>query len=140
MDEEYNSALDNTVSQFNMANTVTIEQVKENMQEVYCTTINGLNPTTFVQIRMKNGFVISDSITCVDSANYDENIGKEILLGRLENKVWELLGFGLMDKASNEKAMIMEGIDAAIDYCKRFGTSVSASQIYDSLFADVMEK
>lgn len=84
-----------------MINTVTKEMVAENMQDVYVTTIDKFKPTTVVQIRMKNGFVLTDSTTCVDPANYSEEIGKEILLKRMENEVWKLLGFELASKLNN---------------------------------------
>ena len=60
-------------------NTVTIEQVKENMQDVIVRTLDDFGkPCTYVTVRMKNGFTLRESTTCVDPANYDENIGKEI--------------------------------------------------------------
>ena len=31
--------------------------------------------------------------SCVDPKNYDEKIGKDICMGRIKNKIWELLGF-----------------------------------------------
>ena len=66
-----------------LKNTVTIEQVKENMQDVI--------------VRMKNGFTLRESTTCVDPANYNEDIGKEICLKRIENQIWFLLGYQLQE-------------------------------------------
>lgn len=76
-----------------MLKKVTPEMVKENMQDVFVTTINYFKPTTVVQIRMKNGFVLTDSTSCVNPEDYSEEIGAKILLERMENKVWELLGY-----------------------------------------------
>ena len=59
-----------------MQNTVTPEQVKENMQDV----------------------IVHESTTCVDPANYNEEIGKEICLRKLEDKVWFLLGYQLQEQ------------------------------------------
>ena len=82
-----------------MKNTVTPEQVKENMQDVIVRTLIDFGkPTTYVTIRMKNGFTLRESTTCVDPANYDENIGKEICLKKIEDKVWFLLGYQLQEK------------------------------------------
>ena len=79
-------------------NTVTIEQVKENMQDVIVRTLNDFGkPCTYVTVRMKNGFTLRESTTCVDPANYDENIGKEICLKKIEDKVWFLLGYQLQE-------------------------------------------
>ena len=82
-------------------NTVTKEQVQENMQDVIVRTQYDFGkPTTYVTVRMKNGFILRESTTCVDPANYDENIGKEICLKKIEDKVWFLLGYALQDKLS----------------------------------------
>lgn len=82
-------------------NTVTKEQVQENMQDVIVRTLDDFGkPTTYVTVRMKNGFTLRESTTCVDPANYDENIGKEICLKKIEDKVWFLLGYALQDKLS----------------------------------------
>jgi len=82
-----------------MKNTVTPEQVKENMQDVIVRTLVDFGkPTTYVTIRMKNGFTLRESTTCVDPKNYDEEIGKEICLKRLEDKVWFLLGYQLQEE------------------------------------------
>lgn len=79
-------------------NTVTIEQVKENMQDVIVRTLNDFGkPCTYVTVRMKNGFTLRESTTCVDPANYDENIGKEICLKKIEDKIWFLLGYQLQE-------------------------------------------
>ena len=82
-----------------MKNTVTPEQVKENMQDVIVRTLVDFGkPTTYVTIRMKNGFTLRESTTCVDPKNYDEEIGKEICLRRLDNQVWFLLGYQLQEE------------------------------------------
>lgn len=79
-------------------NTVTIEQVKENMQDVIVRTLQDFGkPCTYVTVRMKNGFTLRESTTCVDPANYDENIGKEICLKKIEDKIWFLLGYQLQE-------------------------------------------
>ena len=49
--------------------------------------------TTVVQATLKNGFTITESSSCVDPSNFDHEIGKEICLERIEDKVWNLLGF-----------------------------------------------
>ena len=83
--------------------TVTPEQVKENMQDVIVRTETEFGkPCTYVTVRMKNGFTLRESTTCVDPANYDEEIGKQICLEKIEDKVWFLLGYALQDKVANE--------------------------------------
>jgi hypothetical protein len=83
----------------NGKNTVTIEDVKENMKNVIVRTENDFGkPCTYVTVRMENGFTLRESTTCVDPANYDEDTGKAICLKRLEEKVWSLLGYQLQEE------------------------------------------
>ena len=49
--------------------------------------------TTVTQITLKNGFIITESSSCVDPKNYNMEIGEEINLEHAKNKIWELLGF-----------------------------------------------
>lgn len=51
--------------------------------------------TTLVKSKMISGFVKYEVSSCVDPKNYDEEIGKEICVDRINNKIWELLGFVL---------------------------------------------
>lgn len=44
---------------------------------------------------LKNGFEIVESAACVDPASYDSQIGEKLVRQRIENKIWELLGFNL---------------------------------------------
>ena len=82
--------------------SVTQEQVNENMQAVSVQTLEDFGKKiTHVSVRMKNGFVLTEDSICVDPANYDESIGKDVCLGRIENKVWFLLGYALQDKIAN---------------------------------------
>lgn len=83
-------------------NSVTIEQVRANMQDVIVRTLQDFEkPCTYVTVKMKNGFTIRESTTCVDPANYDEEIGKQICLEKIEDKIWFLLGYALQDKIAN---------------------------------------
>lgn len=86
-------------------NKVTKEEVQANMQDVIVRTVMEFGkPCTYVTVRMKNGFTLRESTTCVDPANYDENIGKEICLKRIEENIWFLLGYALQEKMYCEKA------------------------------------
>lgn len=83
--------------------TVTQKEVNDNMRDVLVRTVEEFGkPCTYVTVRMKNGFTLRESTTCVDPSNYSEEIGKEICLKRIENKVWFLLGYALQEKAFKE--------------------------------------
>lgn len=84
-------------------NTVTPEEVKENMQDVIVRTVEEFGkPTTYVTVQMKNGVTLRESTTCVDPADYNEKIGMEICLKRIENKIWHLLGHSLQERLAEE--------------------------------------
>lgn len=85
-------------------NTVTAEEVKENMKNIrFRTVIEFGRRFTYVTVRMKNGFILRESTNCVDPENYNEEIGKEICLKRIETKIWFLLSYALQDKIFKEK-------------------------------------
>ena len=78
---------------------ITKEEVLANMQDVIVRTVVEFDkPCTYVTVRMKNGFILRESSSCVDPANHSEEIGKEICLRKIEGKVWYLLGYALQDK------------------------------------------
>lgn len=49
--------------------------------------------TTVVRAVLRNGFEIVESSSCVSEENYDENMGVEICMEHIKNKIWMLLGF-----------------------------------------------
>lgn len=49
--------------------------------------------TTMVSATLINGFTIVESSSCVDPKNYSEAMGANICMGKIKDKVWELLGF-----------------------------------------------
>lgn len=50
---------------------------------------------TVVIVKLENGFTFVEGTGCVDPANYSEEIGKEICLDRVRNKLWMLEGYKL---------------------------------------------
>lgn len=74
-------------------NTVTQGQVDRFIRGVEVSTIG--DKTTLVRAILVNGFEIIKSSSCVDAANYDEAIGKDICMRLIKNEVWYLLGFML---------------------------------------------
>ncbi len=51
------------------------------------------NRITVVRCVLRNGFEIVESSSCVDPKNYSEDMGHEICMGKIKDKIWELLGF-----------------------------------------------
>jgi len=52
---------------------------------------------TIVSVTLENGFVITESSACVDKANYNEEIGRDICMGKIRDKLWELEGYRLQE-------------------------------------------
>lgn len=78
-----------------MANTVTKEQIDILVQESKVSAKKMGEKTTVVQLTLPNGFTITESSSCVDPANYDQEIGKKLCLDKIRNKLWELEGYRL---------------------------------------------
>ena len=82
-------------------NTITQDQVNriydESEKEPWCIWGKCL----VLAVKLPNGFIIVESSSCVDLANFDIEIGKEIIENRIKNKIWELEGYKLQCKLNN---------------------------------------
>lgn len=76
-------------------NTVTQTQINDLISESEKTVRHEYGKTTVVSLKLPNGFVIVESSSCVDPANYNPELGESIAMKRIENKVWELEGYRL---------------------------------------------
>ena len=88
--EEFNLKVDDNK---NLPSGVSIgsKMVDDFIKEVHVSTIG--DKTTLVRAILVNGFEIVESTGCVDKANYSEDIGAEICLNKIKDKIWYLLGF-----------------------------------------------
>lgn len=78
-----------------MQNTITQSDIDNLMSHSQVTTMTMFGKCTIVALQLPNGFVIVESSSCVDPANYDEKLGQQICLERIQNKLWELEGYKL---------------------------------------------
>lgn len=62
------------------------------------------NKTTLVRVTLVNGFEIIETSACVDPDNYSEEIGGEVCLKKIKDKIWMLLGFLLQTAVEGIKA------------------------------------
>lgn len=85
-----------------MKNTVNQSTIDQLIGEatISCQTL--FNKCTIVAVQLKNGFVLVESSACVDNANYDQELGKQICLERIKNRLWELEGYALQKRISKE--------------------------------------
>lgn len=49
--------------------------------------------TTMTTVHLINGFELVETSACVDPANFSMEIGHNINMGKIKNKIWFLLGF-----------------------------------------------
>ena len=76
-------------------NTVTSEHVEEILRKSGWHFDTKFGKTTICTCVLPNGFIIVEASSCVDPANYDQEIGQSICVDRVRNKVWELEGYVL---------------------------------------------
>lgn len=79
-------------------NKITEADVKNFIGKIYAQSIG--EKTTLVQVELINGFVLNETSSCVDPANYDEQIGVNICMEKIKDTVWFLLGFLLQSGLS----------------------------------------
>lgn len=78
--------------------SIGMDMVKNFVKDVKVDTIG--EKTTIVTATLVNGFELTETSACVDPNNYNEEIGKEICMEKIYDKVWFLLGF-LLQTAYN---------------------------------------
>lgn len=83
-------------------NTVTAEQIETIFNNSTMIIEKHFDKCTVVILRLPNGFVLVESSSCVDPENYDEQIGVDICVERLKDRVWELEGYKLQNELKGE--------------------------------------
>lgn len=78
-----------------MKNTITKEQVVAILAQSEVQVRTEFGKLTVVTVKLPNGFTIVESSGCVDPANYDEELGMEICMKRIEDRIWYLEGYRL---------------------------------------------
>ena len=71
--------------------TVTQEDVSNFIDKVESCQIG--EKTTLTQVKLKNNFTIEETSSPIDAKNFDMKIGEQICIKKIENKVWDFLGF-----------------------------------------------
>lgn len=84
-------------------NSVTQEQIDALLKSAEVLVETKFNKVTVVVCKLRNGFVITEAAGAVDPANYSEEIGREICMNRIENKLWELEGYCLQKRMAGEE-------------------------------------
>ena len=76
----------NSVSDFDIVNFY--EMGKEELSTIG-------QKTTMLHVTLPSGFEDVEASSCVDPANYNEDIGAQICTDRIKEKLWDRLGFML---------------------------------------------
>lgn len=74
-------------------NTVTQEHIDLLIKQSEIQVFKTGQKTCVVTLILSSGFEITASSACVDPVNYDEAMGKQICLKKIEDKLWELEGY-----------------------------------------------
>lgn len=86
---------------------------------------------TVVTVRLRNGFILTESSACVDPANYDAELGKRLCLQHIENRLWELEGYVLQKRTDEERTMECAAADTG-DAGLRLGAEQAALRLAGS--------
>lgn len=78
-----------------MDNTVTQDRIDQLIDTATIEVKTVFDKCTVVALKTIDGFVIVESSACVDPANYSAEMGKQICMERIKNKLWELEGYRL---------------------------------------------
>jgi len=95
------SVFEKAYMQVGQNNTITQENVDMFIASVQDFKLG--EKTTTVMVTLVNGFVIVESSSCVDPANFNQEIGKDICMEKVKDKIWGLLGFLLQTAVSGIK-------------------------------------
>lgn len=77
---------------------VSYEKIEKLMAEADINVTTFFDKTTVVAVQFPNGFVITESSSCVDPRAYDEEEGKQICLKRIKERLWEMEGYFLQEQ------------------------------------------
>ena len=83
------------------APSIGAKMVDDFIAETWTTTLG--DKTTVVRAMLKNGFELVEASACVSKENYSEPMGKEICIGKIRDRVWQLLGFLLKTAVNGVK-------------------------------------
>lgn len=84
-------------------NSITEKSIAELMLRSEVASQQFGNKTTVVSVRLPNGFVITESSSCVDPANYSKVKGEDICFKRIRERLWELEGYRLQCELHSKK-------------------------------------
>lgn len=82
---------------------ITEEYIREIMENCEFDVKTVFDKCTIVSCRMPNGFVIVESSACVNPENYNAELGEEICINKIAEKIWELEAYRLQQHLWEEE-------------------------------------
>lgn len=82
--------------------SITQEDIDQLLAEAEVGVATVHEKCTMVSVKLKNGYIITESSACVDPSNYDVETGFNICMDRIANRLWELEGYALQKKLYEE--------------------------------------
>ena len=86
---------------------VSIQRVEEVMNHSKVVVYKAFDKCTVVVCQLPSGFVIVESSSCVDPKNYNEQMGIEICMNRIKDRIFEMEAYKLQEDIH----MINKGIE-----------------------------
>lgn len=75
--------------------SITEEYIESIMENSEFEIFTSFDKCTIVSCRLPNGFVITESSSCVNAEDYNEEIATNICFDKIEKKIWELEAYRL---------------------------------------------
>lgn len=119
-----------------MKNSITVDEIKSLIETAKIEAYTIFDKCTVVAVQLENGFIITESSACVDPANYSFEIGKEICLKRIENKLWELEGYTLQKRVHSKLDELLENLFIQVELARfqdEMGHPLEMNKAFDDL-------
>ena len=93
--------------------TVTEKMIDDILTHSKITVDTIYDKCAVVTCKLPNGFVIVESSACVSPENYDEEMGIDICMNKITDKIWELEGYRLQEETYRRNKELDE-LDSSI--------------------------
>lgn len=113
---------------------VSYEKIEKLMAEADINVTTFFGKTTVVAAQFPNGFVITESSSCVDPRVYDEEEGKQICLKRIKERLWEMEAYFLQEQEHSWEESY-DAVDREMEKPKNEVTQEIARAAHEDLMA-----
>ena len=111
---------------------VSTEKIERLMSEANINVTTLFGKTTMVAAQFPNGFVITESSSCVDPKVYSEEEGKRICLEHIKERLWEMEGYFVQE----QEYLLKQAANSE----KTIKSSESSNRITDEMVKTIFEE